>query len=105
MNGTSGRRAAGGALVLFLAGLAGCGRDTTARDVAAMNTSNIQRVANLYSAFQTYKGGRGPATEAEFKEFITQFDQEKLQMMGVKSADLTGLFTSERDGKPFQVRY
>ena len=70
-----------------------------------MNKSNIQRVANLYTAFQTYKGGRGPATEAEFKEFIGQFDKEKLQMMGVNPGDLGGLFTSERDGKPFKVRY
>ena len=104
MNGTN-RRTAAVILVPFLAALAGCGRDTTAKEVAAMNTSNIQRVANLYSAFQTYKGGRGPATEAEFQEFITQFDKEKLQMMGVNAGDLAGLFTSERDGKPFKVRY
>ena len=101
----SGRRAAGGVLVLLLAGLAGCSGDTTADDVAAMNQSNIQRVANLYSAFQNYKGGRGPATEAEFKEFIAQYDKDKLQMMGVKADNLDGLFTSERDGKPFKVRY
>jgi hypothetical protein len=85
--------------------LAGCSRDQTARDVAAQNKSNVQRVANLYSAFQAYKGGRGPATEAEFKDFIAHYDGAKLQMMGVKADDLAGLFTSERDGKPFKVRY
>lgn len=105
MQRISGRRAAGVFLVLLLAGLAGCSGDTTAEDLAAMNQSNIQRVANLYSAFQNYKGGRGPATEAEFKEFIAQYDKDKLRMMGVKADDLDGLFTSERDGKPFQVRY
>jgi len=88
-----------------LAGLAGCSRDRTAQEVAALNKSNIQRVANLYSAHQAYKGGRGPASEAEFKEFVTQFDKEKLQMMGVNAGDVAGLFTSERDGKPFKVRY
>jgi hypothetical protein len=87
-----------------MAALTGCG-DKTAKEVAAMNKSNIQRLANLYSAHQTYKGGRGPANEAEFKEFIKNFDAEKLQMMGTKSEDLPGLFTSERDGKPFKIRY
>src|SRR4051812_37287685 len=104
MRGVHGRAAAVlGAAVL--AGLAGCNRDRTAQEVAAMNTSNVQRVANLYTAHQTYKGGRGPANEAEFKEFITQFDKEKLQMMGVNPGELAGLFTSERDGKPLKVRY
>jgi len=70
-----------------------------------MNKSNIQRVANLYSAFQNYKGGRGPTSEAEFKQFIKEFDAGKLKMMGVNPGDLDGLFTSERDQKPFKVRY
>ena len=91
--------------VVALAALAGCSRDQTARDVAAQNTSNIQRLANLYSAYQTYNGGRGPASEAEFKTFIARYDGDKLKMMGVKADDLGGLFTSERDGKPFKVRY
>jgi hypothetical protein len=87
-----------------MAALTGCG-DKTAKEVAAMNKSNIQRLANIYSAHQNYKGGRGPANEAEFKEFIKNFDTEKLQMMGVKTEDMNGLFTSERDGKPFKIRY
>lgn len=99
------RRLIAGGAVAALVALAGCSRDNTARDVAAMNTSNIQRVANLYSAFQAYNGGRGPATEAEFKDFIARYDAGKLKMMGVKADDLAGLFTSERDGKPFKVRY
>ena len=90
---------------LLVIGLGGCSSDRTAEEVAALNKSNIQRVANLYAAHQVYKGGRGPKTEAEFKEFITAFDAEKLKMMGVSSGDLGGLFTSERDGKPFKVKY
>jgi hypothetical protein len=88
----------------FLLGLTGCG-DKTARDVAAMNKSNIQRVANLYTAFQTYKNGRGPADEAEFKAFIKEFDPARLKMMGVDPNNLDALFTSERDGKPLTLRY
>jgi len=89
----------------LISSLVGCNSDRTAQDVAAMNKSNIQRLANLYTAFQTYKGGRGPATEAEFKDFIAHFDAEKLTMMGVKANEVNGLFTSERDSKPFKVRY
>jgi len=88
-----------------LLGLAGCSSDHTAQDVAAMNKSNIQRVANMYTAFQTYRGGHGPANESEFKSFIANFDAEKLTMMGIKADNLNALFTSERDGQPFKVRY
>lgn len=88
-----------------LMGFAGCSSDHTAQDVAAMNKSNIQRLANLYSAHQTYRNGRGPSDENEFKNFIANFDADKLTMMGVKANDLNALFTSERDGKPFKVRY
>jgi hypothetical protein len=97
--------AAPAALAAFAAGLAGCSGDQTANQVAAMNTSNIQRVSNIYAAFQNYKGNRGPKDEAEFKGFIKDFDPNKLKMMGIDPNNLDGLFTSERDGKTFKVRY
>ncbi len=87
------------------AGLAGCSRNHAARDVAAMNTSNIQRLANMYAAFQNYKGGRGPTDETEFKAFVKNYDPNKLSMMQINANDIDGTFTSERDGKPFQVKY
>ena len=95
------RTAAAAALVALLGGCSG----KTAKEVGAMNTSNIQRVANIYSAFQNYKGGRGPKDEAEFKAFIKDFDPEKLKMMGIDPGNVDGLFVSERDGQPFKVRY
>ncbi len=88
----------------LLAGLSGCG-DPVARDVAAMNGSNIQRLANMYAAYQNYRGGQGPKDEAEFKAFIKAYDPPKLEMMGIKPDNLDALFTSERDGKPFKIRY
>jgi len=91
------------ALVVGL--LAGCSRDKTAEAVAAMNTSNIQRLGNMYAAFQNYKGGRGPKTETEFREFIRDFDPNKLKMMSIDPGNLDGLFTSERDGKSFKIRF
>jgi hypothetical protein len=88
-----------------LGGLSGCSRDNMAKEVAAMNTSNAQRLANLYGAFQNYKNGRGPSDEAEFKQFVAEFDPEKLSMMGVNKSNVDAVFASERDGKPFKIRY
>ena len=85
--------------------LAGCSTDETANKVAAMNTSNIQRISNLYAGFQNMKSSSGPKDEAELKTFIKEYDPNKLQMMGVNANDLDKLFTSERDGKPFKVKY
>jgi len=89
---------------VLIAGLSGCA-DKTAKEVAAMNPTNMHRLANLYAAHQNYKGGKGPSSEADFKEFIKKFDAEKLTMMGVNSAEVDKLFVSERDGKPFKIRY
>src|SRR5438132_1610501 len=58
------RLPAGFAAAYLLAVLAGCSGDNTAAQVAAVNTSNIQRLANMYSAFQNYKGGGGKGSVA-----------------------------------------
>ena len=42
---------------------------------------------------------------AEFKAFIRDFDKAKLTAMGIDPNKVDELFTSERDGKPFKVRY
>jgi hypothetical protein len=98
-------RTAVAAVATLLGGLAGCSRDKTASDVAAMNASNIQRLANIYAAHQNYKNGRGPNDEAEFRAFIKDFDPTKLTMMKIDPGNLDAVFTSERDGKPFKIRY
>lgn len=90
--------------------LVGCSGDRTSADVAAKNKSNIQRLANLYTGFQNGyanpKGsGNGPKDEAEFKEYIRNYPSDKLQMMGIDAAQVDALFVSERDGKPFKIRY
>ncbi len=94
------------AVAMFLAGLPGCsGENKLAQQVAAMNTSNMHRLANIYAAHQNFKSGQGPKDEAEFKAFIKDFDPDKLAMMGIDPDNLDVLFTSERDGKPFKIRY
>ena len=77
-----------------------------ADQVGAMNDSNIKRVANLYMAYQFRKGMKGPADEATFKKFIqSEMPARKLELMRVDKNNVEGLFKSERDGEPFQVRY
>ena len=93
------------AAIAFVACLPGCARNKNAGKLAAMNASNIQRVSNLYAAFQNMKGGRGPNDDAEFKNFIKEYAPDKLSAMGVDANNLDGVFTSERDGKPFKIRY
>jgi len=89
----------------LLAGLVGCG-DKVGDQVAAMNKTNLNRVTNIYEGFQNTKGaGRGPKDEAELVAFIKEYDPAKLKMMGIDPNDPAKIFVSERDGKPFKVRY
>ena len=88
------------------AGLAGCGQPDAASQVAAMNDSNVRRVANLYTAFQMRKGFHGPKDEEEFKDFITnEMLPKKLEMMGVDPGSLEELFTSESNGERLEIIY
>jgi hypothetical protein len=91
------------AAAALLAGLIGCG-DKGADAVGALNRTNIQRLSNMYAAYQNYKG-QGPNEEAEFRDFIAHFQPAKLAMMKIDPNKPDALFTSERDGKPFKVRY
>ena len=88
--------------------LPGCGGDNTVEEVGKMNSTNINRLANLYSAFQngvSGGGSGGPKDESEFRKYIQNYPADKLKMMGVDTSNLDGLFKSERDGKPFKIRY
>jgi hypothetical protein len=96
---------AGLAAAYLVVALAGCSGNSTESQVAALNTSNIQRLANMYSAYQNMKSGGGPKDEKDFKAFIKDYDAGKLKMMGIDPNNLDALFTSERDGKPFKIRY
>jgi hypothetical protein len=89
---------------LFLVAV-GCSSDNRAKDIAAMNTSNIQKVANLYAGFQNMVSPNGPKDEAEFKAFLKTYDPTALSAMNVDPNNLDKTFTSDRDGKPFKIRY
>lgn len=98
------RPLAGVGLFLTLLALSGC-KDKIAEQVGEMNKTNLRRVTNMYEAFQNMKGGRGPKDKEELSKFIQEFDPSKLKMMGIELGAMDNLFTSERDGKPFVIRY
>jgi hypothetical protein len=93
-----------GVAAVLAAGLVGC-TDETAKQIGAMNTSNIQRVSNLYAGFQNMKSPKGPKDEAEFKEFVKAYAPDKLTAMGIDPGNAESVFVSERDGQPFKIRY
>jgi hypothetical protein len=91
---------------LLTAVLVGCSRRTDPDSaIASVNATNIQRLANLYFTYQSQHEWRGPANEAEFKSFLRGYNPHKLTRIGVDPNSLDTLFTSERDGQPFKIRY
>jgi hypothetical protein len=84
----------------------GCSRGTDADSaIAHANATNIQRLANLYTTYQSEHEWRGPANEVEFKTFIRKIDPLRLSRAGVDPNALDKLFISEGDGQPFKIRY
>ena len=86
--------------------LAGCGGPNPGDIVAAMNDSNIRKVANLYMAYQIRHGMVGPKDEDTFKQFIqNEMPAEKLEMMNVDPSGVDALLVSETTNQPFEVIY
>jgi hypothetical protein len=84
----------------------GCGGgDSGADAVRNANQTNMQRLANLYFSYQSRHDWAGPKDEAALKQFVAEFDPEKLALIGVDPGAVDALFVSERDGQPFKVRY
>jgi len=82
----------------------GCSRDYSGV-VAGMNRSNIQRLSNFYAAFQRSQTGIGPKSEADLKRFIQAQPLATFQWMGIDPNKRDDIWISERDHKPFKVRY
>ena len=98
--------------IVFLCGclfeglLVGCSSRTDPDSaIARVNTTNIQRLANLYFTFQSQHEWRGPVDEAQFKSYLRKYDPHKLSRIGVDPNALDKLFISEGDGQPFKIRY
>jgi hypothetical protein len=84
----------------------GCGGgDDPNAAIAKVNSTNLQRLSNLYSSFQMDHDWRGPADEEEFKAFLKGYNPRKLTRIGIDPASIDALFVSQRDGQLFKVRY
>lgn len=83
---------------------AGCGPNPDGM-LAALNDSNIKRLANLYGVYQFQNDYKGPKDEAAFREFISAKNPEHLKRMGVDPSKLDDLFKSERDKQSFKIRW
>jgi hypothetical protein len=90
---------------LALVALAGCSSDPTKQMISDMNKSNIQRLANMYSGIQNTNSGKGPKDEAELRKFISETPKDRLELIGINPDKVDEVFTSERDKKPFKIRY
>lgn len=84
----------------------GCSSGNKAASALAdANSSNVQRLANLYFTFQSEHEWRGPQDETEFKTFLRSVNPAKLERIGIDPNNIDALFISERDGQPFAIRY
>ena len=83
----------------------GCRQSSPESTLASLNESNVQRLVNLYFAYQKKHDFNGPKDEQAFRQFVQGISLEKLQRIGVDPASIDGIFVSERDGQPFKIRY
>jgi hypothetical protein len=70
-----------------------------------MNDSRIKQLANLFRFFQATNGWIGPKDEAALRAFVQTAPPKNLELMGIDPAKFDDMLTSERDGKPFRVRW
>lgn len=97
-----------GAALLFAstALIAGCTGDSPESRIAAANNSNVQRLSNLYKAYQLRHGNKGPEDEEAFKKFFREeMTPKRLEAMGVDPANVDSLFVSDEDGQPLVIRW
>jgi hypothetical protein len=93
-------------LVLVLIASIGCSSGKVAEGVAAANSANIKRVGNLYGSYFVHNSWEGPKSEEGLKRYIhDSLNPKKLEMMGIDSQNVDAIFISERDHKPFKVRW
>lgn len=102
-----GRRRLLGVISTAVVGIAaaGCSDGGLSRQVAAMNDSRIKQLGNLFRFYQATNGWVGPKDEATLRSFVQTAPRKNLSMMGIDPADFDALLVSDRDGKPFRVRW
>ncbi|MCR4410828.1 MAG: hypothetical protein NUV77_00210 [Thermoguttaceae bacterium] len=79
--------------------IAGCGSRSASKK---QQESNLKPLAILYGQYMGQNRGQPPASEAEFKKFVTA-QGRFLKTFGVM--DPASIFVSERDGQPYVIVY
>jgi hypothetical protein len=79
---------------------AGCnsGRESKHRE-----QSELKKLVMVYGRFLAQHRGQPPANEAEFKKFVESLRPADLASFGID--EVSRLFVSNRDGKPYVVIY
>jgi hypothetical protein len=85
------------ALLLAWTFIVGCGGSEQVEE-----ESNLRSLAAYYSQYQAHHRGNLPASEKDFKDFI-RADLGASEPQAAASVD--DLFISNRDGKPFVIKY
>lgn len=90
-----------------VAGVSGCGSSNDVKSIVkSINDSNGKRLANFYAMYQTRsRTFTGPVDQQALEKFIVSVNPAELDAMGVSVDKVGQLFISERDGKPFVIRY
>jgi hypothetical protein len=73
--------------------------------VHSRNDSNIKRAANLYYSYWIAYNGAGPKDQQALEGYAKAMPAEQTEWMGVDRANPGATFVSERDHKPFKVRW
>ncbi|MEN1681364.1 MAG: hypothetical protein AAGJ46_17415 [Planctomycetota bacterium] len=95
------------AFVAVLCTLCMVGCSKKAPTLADVNNTNIKKLRGAYGLFLFQHNLRGPESEDQLKDFLRTDAgaKVKLERMGMTLDDIDSIFISERDGKPFKVRY
>lgn len=91
-------------LALLAILVAGCGKPSAETLIQRANSTNIQKLANLYNQYQATNSFVGPDSVETLRSYVDNdvpdFIKERI---GLNPDD--DIFVSERDGKPFKIKF
>jgi hypothetical protein len=92
----------GTGIAAVLAILAGCDSQPRSAD-QLKQVPGLKPLGLMYSFYVGQHQGKSPPSEADLKTFIKSLPAERLKQFNIDDVD--AIFTSPRDGKPYQVTY
>jgi hypothetical protein len=87
-------------LLLFVAAATGCNEQGGGR---RLHESNLRLVAVVYNQYLAAHDGEAPSDADDFRAYVESLGPGLLQRAGLSGLD--ELFISQRDGRPFAVKY